>query len=78
MFGVKFLISSLRKVQHATIRGFLSKRPETESTDFFVNQTVDNRAPLYTYSFDPMLFQICLTTAILIKFTQNSGLNKSI
>ena len=49
-----------------------------ESADFFVNQTVDNKVPLYTYSFDPMLFQICLTTAILIKFTENSNLNKSV
>ena len=45
---------------------------------FFVNQKVGNRAPLYTYSFDPMLFQICLSTATLIKFTQNSDLNKSV
>ena len=45
---------------------------------FFFNQTVDNRATLYTYSFDPMLFQICLTTATLTKFTQNSNLNKSV
>ena len=49
-----------------------------ESADFFVNQMVDNRATLYTYAFDPMLFQICLTTAKLIKFTQNSDLNKSV
>ena len=49
-----------------------------ESADLFVNQTVDNRAALYTYSFDPMLFQICLTTATLIKFTQNSNLHESV
>ena len=47
-----------------------------ESADFFLNQTEDNRAVLYTYSFDPKLFQICLTTATLIKFTQNSDLNE--
>ena len=77
MFGVKILISSLRKVQRAT-REFLSKCAEMEKTSFFVNQTVDNWAPLYTHSFDPMLFQVCLTTATLIKFTQKSDLNKSV
>ena len=50
-----------------------------DSADFFVNQMVDNRAPVYTYTFDPMLFQFCITTVTLIKlpkFGQNS--NKSV
>ena len=48
------------------------------SADFFVNQTLDNRAAVDTYTFDPMLFQFCVTTATLINFTQNSDLNKSV
>ena len=49
-------------MQQAIIKEFLSKRAEMESADSFENQTVANRAPLHTYSFDPMLFQVCLTT----------------
>ena len=48
------------------------------SADFFVNQTLDNRAAVDTYTFDPMLFQFCVTTATLINFNQNSDLNKSV
>ena len=49
-----------------------------ESPDFFVVKTVDNRAAVATYTFDPMLFQFCVTIATLINFTQNSDLNKSV
>ena len=70
LFVVKVRIWNPPKVQQATIREFLSKS--------FVDQTVDNSAPLYTYSFNRMLFKICLTTAKLIKFTQNSDLSKSV
>ena len=47
-----------------------------ESPDFFVIKKVDNRIAVDTYTFDPMLFQFCVTTATLINFTQNSDLNK--
>ena len=49
-----------------------------ESSDIFVINKVGNRAPVDTYTFDPMLFQFCVTIAILINFTQNSDLNKSV
>ena len=48
-----------------------------ESPEFFVINKVGNRAALDTYTFDPMLFQFCVTIAILINFTQNTDLNKS-
>ena len=47
-----------------------------ESPDFFVIKKADNRADVDTYTFDPMLFQFCVTTATLINFTQKSDLNK--
>ena len=40
-----------------------------ESPDFFVIKKADNRADVDTYTFDPMLFQFCVTTATLTKFT---------
>ena len=40
--------------------------------------TLDNGAIVNTLTFGPMLFQFCVTTAILIKFTQNSNLYKSV
>ena len=49
-----------------------------EEPDFFVIKKVGNRAVVDTYTFDSMLFQFCVTTAILINFTQNSDLNKSV
>ena len=49
-----------------------------ESSDFFVIKKVGNRAAVDTYTFDPMLFQFCVTIATLINFTQNSDLNKSV
>ena len=49
-----------------------------ESPDFFVIRKVDNRIAVDTYTFDLMMFQFCVTTATLIKFTQNSDLNKSV
>ena len=39
-----------------------------ESPEIFVIKKVDNRAAVYTYTFDPMLSQLCVTTAILINF----------
>ena len=47
-----------------------------ESPDFFVIKKVGNRAVVGTYTFDPMLFQFCVTIATLIHFSQNSNLNK--
>ena len=41
-----------------------------ERPDFFVTKKVDNRAALDKYTFAPMLFQFCVTTATLINFTQ--------
>ena len=41
-----------------------------ESPDFFVIKKVGNRAAVETYTFDPMLFQFCVTIATLINFTQ--------
>ena len=40
-----------------------------ESPDFFVIKKVGNRAAVDTYTFDPMLFQFCVTnfTEILMK-----------
>ena len=78
LFGVKAQIWNLPKVQQVTIRKFLWKRAEMESADFFVNQTLVNRAAVDTYTFHSMLFQFCVTTATLINFTQNSDLNKSV
>ena len=49
-----------------------------ERPDFFVTKKVDNRAALDKYTFAPMLFQFCVTTATLINFIQNSNLNKSV
>ena len=40
-----------------------------ESPDFFVIRKVDNMIAVDTYTFDPMLFQFCVTTATLTKFT---------
>ena len=44
-----------------------------ESPDIFVIKKVGNRAAVDTYTFDPMLFQFCVTN-----FTQNSNLNESV
>ena len=49
-----------------------------ESADFFVNQILDNRAVVSTYTFNPILFQFCVATATFINFIQNSDLNKSV
>ena len=49
-----------------------------ENADFFVNQTLDKRAAVDTYTFDAMLFEFCITSATLIKFSQNSDLDKSV
>ena len=49
-----------------------------ESPDFLVIKKVSNRAPLDAHTFDPMLFQFCVTIATLINFTQNGDLNKSV
>ena len=40
-----------------------------ESADFFMNQTLDNKVAMVTYTFDPMLFQFFVTTTTFIKFT---------
>ena len=48
------------------------------SPDFFVIKKVGNRASVDTYTFDPMLFQFCVTIATLINFMQNTDLNKSV
>ena len=39
-----------------------------ESPEIFVIKKMDNRAAVYTYTFDPTLFQFCVTTATLINF----------
>ena len=49
-----------------------------ENPDFFVIKKVGNRAAVDTYTFDPMLFQFCVTIATLINFRQNNDLNKSV
>ena len=50
-----------------------------ETSDFFVIKKVgNNRATVDTYTFDPMLFQFCVTIATLINFAQNSDLNKRV
>ena len=49
-----------------------------ESSDFFVIKKAGNRAAVDTYTFDPMVFQFCVTIATLKNFTQNSNLNKSV
>ena len=49
-----------------------------ESPDFLAIKKVRNRAAMNTYTFNPMLFQFCVTIPILIKFTQNSDLKKSV
>ena len=49
-----------------------------ECPDFFVIKKVDNKASVDTYTFDPMLFQFCVTTSTLINFTQNSNVDKSV
>ena len=78
LFVIQVRISNLPEVQQVTIREFLWKYAKMESPDFFVIKKVDNRPAVDTYTFDPMLFQFCLTTATLIKFAQNSNLNKSL
>ena len=78
VFGVKLWISNLPKVQQLKIKEFLRKSDEMESLELFVIKKVDNRAAVDIYIFDPMLFQLCVTTATLINFTQNSDLNKSV
>ena len=49
-----------------------------ESPDFFVIKKVGHRAAVDTYTFNPMLFQFCVTITRVINFTQNSELNKSV
>ena len=49
-----------------------------ESPEFFKIKKVVNRAAVDKYTFDPILFQFCVTIATLINFTQNSDLNKSV
>ena len=49
-----------------------------ESPDIFVIKKMDNKAAVDTYTFDPMLFQFCVTTSTLIYFTQNRDLSKSL
>ena len=65
-------------MQQVKIRKFLRKGAEMESTDVFMNQTLDNRVAKDTYTFNPILFKFCVITATLIKFTQNSNPNKSV
>ena len=49
-----------------------------ESPDFSVIKQVGNKAAVDTYTFDPMLFQFCVTFVTWINFTQNSDPNKSV
>ena len=49
-----------------------------ESPDFFVIKKVDNRTAVDTYTFNPVLFQFCVTAATLINVTKNSDLNKRV
>ena len=49
-----------------------------ESPDFFVINKVGNRAAVDTYTFDPTLFQFCVTIAISINFTEDNDLNESV
>ena len=41
-------------------------------------KNVDNRTTVDTETFYPVLTQICVTTHIMINFTQNSDLNESV
>ena len=45
---------------------------------FFCNGKANDSATVDTRTFNPMLFEIELTTVTLIKFIQNSDLNKNI
>ena len=45
------------------------------SADFFVKQTLHNRATVNTKTFAPMFFQCFIVIDTLIKFTQNSDLD---
>ena len=49
-----------------------------ESPELFVIKKMGNRDAVNTYTFDPMLFQFCVTIATLINFMQNSDLIKSV
>ena len=48
LFGVEVRISNLPKVQKAKIMEFLSKHTEMDSAEFFVNETLDNKAIVNT------------------------------
>ena len=48
-FGVKGLISSIPKVQQATLRDILWKAPALESANLYVKEKLDNRTILDTY-----------------------------
>ena len=49
-----------------------------ESPEVFVIKKVDNRTAVDTYTFEPMLFQFCVTTDTFINFIQNRDLNKGV
>ena len=49
-----------------------------ERANFFVVKKVNNRTTVDTKTFYPMLSQFYVTTATLIKLTQNSDLNKTV
>ena len=49
-----------------------------ESPEFFLIKKVDNGTAVDTYTFNPVLFQFCVTAATLINFTKNSNLNKRV
>ena len=75
LLGVKVLILNLLKVQQATISEFLWKLSEMERA-MFLDKKERYRATANLYMFDLMLFQFGVTTVILIKFIQNSDLNR--
>ena len=69
-FGLKVRISNLPKVQQITVRKFLRNRAEMESTDFFMNQTLDNRVAKDTYirsNVTPILRNNCYIDKVYLK-----------
>ena len=43
-----------------------------DSNDFFMNQTLDNRAVVNTYTIGAMLFQFYVTTATFIELNKSA------
>ena len=72
---LKFWIQTYWKCNRPQLGNFCENPLRWRGPIFFVVKKVDNRTTVDTETFYPVLTQICVTTHIMIKFTQNSDLS---